>query len=60
MWQEVSVVVIVGLAVAYLGHKVFGIGRSDGPSAAPDVKASSLVRKPRQKSEGSRERRGGL
>lgn len=41
MWQEVTVALIVGAAVLYLLHKVFGLGERRGP----DVKASSLVRK---------------
>lgn len=49
MWQEVIAALIVGLAVAYLGHKVFGIGRSKAPSVGPDVKVSSLLRKPGDK-----------
>jgi len=47
MWQEVVAGFIVALAVAYLAHKVFGIGkrRRRRGDRKPDVPVSRLTRK---------------
>jgi len=47
MWQQIVAGLIVALAVAYLAHKVFGIGRRRRPrrDREPDVPVSRLTRK---------------
>ena len=46
MWQEVIAGLVVALAIVYLGHKVFGMGRRRPRSATrPDVPVKRLTRK---------------
>ena len=45
MWQDLAALVVVVVAVAYLGWKFFGARRPGRPKRGPDVPLSRLKRK---------------